>query len=110
MAHRASMVRSAALRSSALSLGEELLDRIEIGRVRRQVEQHGTGHLDRLPHPETLCAGKLSMITMSPGARVGTRQRSTWVRKIRPFIARSMTKGAVTVSIRSPATRVVVFQ
>ena len=37
------------------------------------VERSGMGNL----HPETLCAGKLSIMTMSPGARVGTRQRST---------------------------------
>lgn len=46
-AHSASMVRSAAL------------DRTEIGRVGRQVEQHGAGRLDRLPHAGHLVGGQI---------------------------------------------------
>ena len=39
--HKASSVRSAAFRSSALSL-EKAFDRIEIGAVGREVEEHGS--------------------------------------------------------------------
>src|SRR6185503_5377904 len=57
-----------------------------------------------------LCAGRLSITTMSPGARVGTRHCRRYSRKIARVIARSMTKGAVMPSWRSPARKVRTFQ
>src|SRR6266542_1038909 len=57
-----------------------------------------------------LCAGRLSMTTMSPGDRVGRRHCRMYSTKIAPVIARSMTKGAVIASWRNPATKVIVFQ
>ena len=40
------MVRGSALRSRVLSFGEDLLDRVEVGRVRRQVPESCAGGLD----------------------------------------------------------------
>src|SRR5258707_7346453 len=57
-----------------------------------------------------LCAGRLSITTMSPGDKVGSRHCRTYSTKIAPVIARSMTKGAVIASWRNPATKVIVFQ
>src|SRR5579863_2252772 len=57
-----------------------------------------------------LCAGRLSMTTMSPGRKVGTRHCRRYSRKIAPVMARSMTKGAVIASWRKPARNVIVFQ
>ena len=50
------------------------------------------------------------MTTISPAARVGARACSTQARKMAPLIGPSMTKGAVTLSWRSAARKVVVFQ
>src|SRR4051812_45772544 len=57
-----------------------------------------------------LWAGRLSMTTMSPGLSVGTRHCRRYSRKIARVIARSMTKGAVMPSWRSPARKVRTFQ
>src|ERR1700704_2709499 len=57
-----------------------------------------------------LCAGRLSMTTMSPGDKVGSRHCRTYSTKIAPVIARSMTNGAVIALWRKPATKVIVFQ
>ena len=43
----ASTVRSSAFRSRVFELGEDLLDRVEVGRVGRQEEQLGAGGADR---------------------------------------------------------------
>lgn len=42
--------RSAAFRRSALSLGEELFDRIEVRGIERQVEEPSAGSLDALAY------------------------------------------------------------
>src|SRR6266446_3254899 len=57
-----------------------------------------------------LWAGRLSITTMSPSDRVGTRHCRRYSTKIAPVIARSMTKGAVIASWRSAARKVIVFQ
>src|SRR5438874_9110401 len=57
-----------------------------------------------------LCAGRLSITTMSPGDKVGSRHCRTYSTKIAPAIARSMRKGAVIASWRKAATKVIVFQ
>src|SRR5229473_2578359 len=57
-----------------------------------------------------LWAGRLSMTTISPGDKVGSRHCRMYSTKMAPVIARSMTKGAVIASCRKPATKVIVFQ
>ena len=65
------------LSQQGLELGEELLDRIEIGTVGRKVEQLGADRLDESAYPRPLVAGEIVHITMSPGLRVGARNCST---------------------------------
>src|SRR5512145_1834391 len=60
--------------------------------------------------PGCLCAGRLSMTTMSPGLSVGTSMASTQARKAGPSMAPSMVIGASIPETRSPPTNVVVFQ
>ena len=55
----ASIVRGSVLRSKGFELGEDLLDRIEIGRVARQEEQLGTGGADRAAHGLALVTAKI---------------------------------------------------
>ena len=50
-------------------LGEGLFDGIEVGGVGRQAP----AVLMALRTPSTLCLGRLSMMTMSPGLKLGTR-------------------------------------
>src|SRR6476646_11426490 len=50
------------------------------------------------------------MMTMSRRLRVGARHCSMYARKMGPFIAPSITKGATIPSWRKPATKVIVFQ
>src|ERR1019366_58829 len=57
-----------------------------------------------------LWAGRLSMMTMSPRLSVGARHCSIQARKAALVIGPSTTKGAVILSWRSPATKVIVFQ
>jgi hypothetical protein len=52
--HSSSLVRAAMWRSSAFELGEQLLDRVEIGAVGRQEEQGGAGRGERLAPTSTL--------------------------------------------------------
>src|SRR2546421_8674386 len=62
------------------------------------------------PTAAFLWADRLSITTMSPGDKVGSRHCRTYSTKIAPVMARSMTKGAVIASWRNPATKVIVFQ
>src|ERR1700704_5786144 len=57
-----------------------------------------------------LWAGRLSITTISPGARVGTRHCRRYSVKIARVMAQSMTNGAVMPSWRKPATKVRIFQ
>src|SRR6476620_6005828 len=50
------------------------------------------------------------MMTMSRRLRVRARHCSMYARKMGPFIAPSITKGATIPSWRNPATKVIVFQ
>ena len=50
------------------------------------------------------------MMTMSRRPRVGARHCSMYARKMGPFIAPSIRKGATIPSWRKPATKVIVFQ
>ena len=59
-----------------LELGEELLDRVEVGGVLRQQEEPRTDGADGAPDRGAL-EPRLSMTTTSPGRSVGTRTRST---------------------------------
>jgi hypothetical protein len=54
--------------------------------------------------PATLCTGRLSITTISLGIRVGTRNCSTYWAKVSPFMAPSMTSGAVIRSFLSAAS------
>ena len=65
----ASTVRSAAFRM----LGEHLLDRIEVRTVGRQEEKPRADRANSPAHPWPLWLPRLSMMTMSPGLSVGTR-------------------------------------
>jgi hypothetical protein len=57
-----------------LELGEDLLDRVEVGRVFGQEEQLGSGAADRLANGGSLVVlARLSMTTMSPGRKPGRR-------------------------------------
>ena len=60
-----------------LELCESVLDRVEVGPVGRQEEERCASRLDRSRTPAALCAGKLSMMTTSPGESVGTSTCST---------------------------------
>ena len=88
-----------------LEFGEDLLDGIEIGQVARQEEQLGAGGPDQLTHGVTLWLPKLSMITMSPAASVGTGNCSTYARKLVPLIG-PMTQGASIRSQRNAVSKV----
>jgi len=89
---------------------EAILDRVEIGRVLRQITQRCTGRFNHLAYPGTLCEGRLSIMTTSRRLSVGTRNCLTHSTNVSPFIAPSITKGATMRSWRSPATNVIVFQ
>ena len=56
---RASTVRVAAVRSSVFELGEDLLDRVEVGAVGRQVEEAGAAGFDRFAHAGDLVGRKV---------------------------------------------------
>jgi hypothetical protein len=58
VSHRASFDRAAALRTSA-QLGEELLDRVEVGAVGRQIEKTGASCRDRLFDASHLVRGEI---------------------------------------------------
>ncbi len=61
----------------SFEFGEGVLDRVEVGTVGRQKPKRCAAPFDGLPEPAALCAGKLSMMTTSPGVRVGTSTCST---------------------------------
>ncbi len=59
-------------------LGVGVLDRIEIRRIGRQQQEAGAaGFESTVRTAAPLCAGRLSITTMSPGSRVGTNTCST---------------------------------
>jgi class 3 adenylate cyclase len=60
-----------------LELGERLLDRVQVGAVWRKVAQFRAGGRMSSPTRPPLWLDRLSMTTMSPGDRIGTRQCST---------------------------------
>ena len=103
------MVRSAALRSSAFNLAKSISIGLKSGGW-RQVEQEGARRRDRIAHPGDLVGGQIIHDDDVAGRQRRDQAALDIVRKISPFIARSMTNGAVTASTRRPATNVVVFQ
>jgi len=58
-----------------LELGEEHLDRVQVGGVLRQ--EPGAGGADGLADRSALVRAEVSMTTMSPGRSVGASTRST---------------------------------
>ena len=108
--HNPSIVRSEALRRSALSFENIISMGLRSG-------EYGGKYISFAPTasiafftPLTLWAGRLSIMTTSPRARVGARNCSTYALNAGPFIGPSRTSGAVMPSWRSPARKVVVFQ
>lgn len=91
-------------------LGEDRLDRVEVGGC-RAAGRGGRRRGFRSPcvRLRPFWAPRLSMITTSPGWRVGARACSTSARKRSPLIGPSKTQGAVIRSWRSAARKVVVF-
>lgn len=67
----------ASLTQEQFELGKDLFDRVEIRAVRRQEQQLGPGGSYGLAHGLPLWLPRLSMMTMSPGERVGTKNCST---------------------------------
>jgi len=65
------------LSEPVFELGEELLDRVEVGRVFRKQEEVRAAPRMAWRTAALLCEPRLSMTTTSPGRRVGTRTRST---------------------------------
>jgi hypothetical protein len=76
-------------------LGEGLLDRVQVGRVGRQVEEARPLGLDRFADALDLVGGRLSMMMTSPQLSVGASACSTYAWKRSPLIASSKTQGAV---------------
>ena len=91
---------AAGFADDGFEFGEAQLDGVEVGTVGRQEAQRRAGRFKSVATPSTLCAARLSAITMSPGCNVGTRICSTEARKLAPSIGPSRTPGAV-----SPVTR-----
>lgn len=58
-------------------LGEDLLDAIQIGTIRRKEEEFGAGRADRAPDGLSFWVSGLSMMTMSPASRAGMSVCST---------------------------------
>ena len=58
-------------------LSEDLFNRVEIGRIRRQEAQRGPRSLKGLRTAGPLWLLRLSIMTISPGVRVGSRHCST---------------------------------
>jgi hypothetical protein len=59
-----------------LALGKELLDRVEVGRIGRQVEERSPGRGERPADALALCAARLSSTTTLPGRSAGARNCS----------------------------------
>ena len=104
------LVRAAALRSSALSLAKSLLDRVEVGAVGRQVEDAGAGRRDRLADARDLVRGE---VVHDHDVAGGERRREELLdvgAEGLPVIGPSSTSGAMMPVPRRPATKVVVRQ
>ena len=65
------------LAQEGLELGEDLFDRIEVGRVSRQEQKLGSSGTNGAADGLRLWLPRLSMMTMSPGRSVGTSICST---------------------------------
>ena len=68
---------AAGFADDGFEFGEAQLDGVEVGTVGRQEAQRRAGASIAWRTPSTLCAARLSVITMSPGCNVGTRICST---------------------------------
>jgi hypothetical protein len=101
-AHNPSTVRSAALRSSALSFEKAISIGLKSGEPGGRKSSRAPAGPVWLP--------RLSITTVSPGASSGTSTRSTEVWKASRLIEPSSTNGAARPDRRRPATKVVVFQ
>ncbi len=93
-----------------LDLGEGLLDRVEVRRIRGRNHRRAPAVRMAWRTALPLWLARLSRMTMSPGFRVGTRCCSTQAWKERPLIGPSKTQGALSPSWRSPARKVRVRQ
>lgn len=104
-----------------LELGEDLLDRVEVGAVGREEEKVRVGRADRraLVHAEIVedrggygkrSSGPVPRRGTSPERSVGTSACSTQARNEAPSIAPSISIGASIRSWRRPARKVMVLR
>src|SRR3954471_21233532 len=109
-AQTASTVRAAALRSRCLSLAKTCSIGFRsgeyFGRKKSLAPTERMSSRTALP----LWLPRLSMMTMSPRFKVGSRTFSTLIVKLSPSIGPSRTQGASIRSQRNAARKVVVFQ
>ena len=89
----------------ALELGEDLLHRVQVGTVGRQVEERGAADLDGGAHALDLVGAEVIHDHDAAGPGGGARACSTEARRRTPVMAPSNTEGAVIPSWRSAATR-----
>src|ERR1700722_477215 len=101
-----SIVRASALRSRVFILAKACSIGLRSGEEagRRKGLALGARVAGRMARP--LWLPRLSITTMSPGARMGTRTCSTYAPQVEPLVGPSMTQGAVRPSQRSAAKNV----
>ena len=97
------------LAQQRLELGEELLDRVQIRAVRRQVEDRNAGRGDRLADAVDLVRCQIVEHHDVTGSE-RRRQELLDVGPAVPVIGPSSTSGATMPACRRPATNVVVRQ
>jgi hypothetical protein len=98
------------LAQERLELGEQLLDRLQIRAVGRQVEERGAGRGDRLADAGDL-VGREVVEHHDVAGRERRRQELLDIgANAVPVIGPSSTSGAITPLCLSPATKVVVRQ
>src|SRR5215813_2014349 len=98
------------LSEERFEFAENLLDRVEIRRIRWQIERGRTHSLDRVRHTGYLMSRK---VVHDDDVTVVERWSQTLFdvcEEVVPFIGPSITNGATIPSWRSPTTRVMVFQ
>jgi len=91
-------------------LGEELLDRVQIRRVFRQVEESGADGTDRATHSIGLVRAEIVHDDDVAVPQGRDRTFSMQRRKVSPLIGPSMSHGALMRSWRKAATKVMVCQ
>ena len=106
---RASTVRAAALRSMALSF-EGVLDRVEVRAVGRQVKERCACRLDGGTHAGALVASEVVHHHDVAWVQIRDQDLVDIILEELAVDGSSRTMGATMPLLRSPATKVVVFQ